>query len=91
MLDPNKPFVIEVDASKVRLGEVLSQRHRTLEQLNPCTFFSHKLSPVECNYHIGNCELLTVKAALEEWKEPDTHLLCLLTTKILNIFDRLSI
>lgn len=68
MPDPNKPFVIEVDASKVGLGEVLSQWHRTSKWLNPCTFFLRKLSPVECNYHIGNCELLTVKAALEEWQ-----------------------
>ncbi len=30
-------------------------------------FFSHRLSPAERNYDIGNRELLAVKLALEEW------------------------
>ncbi len=31
-------------------------------------FFSRKLSPAECNYDIGNRELLAIKLALEEWR-----------------------
>ncbi len=31
-------------------------------------FFSHRLSPAERNYDIGNRELLAVKLALEEWR-----------------------
>ncbi len=30
--------------------------------------FSHKLSPAEKNYDIGNRELLAIKLALEEWR-----------------------
>lgn len=66
MPDPNKPFNIEVDASDVGLGAVLSQRHNNPEKLHPCAYFSHKLSPAEHNYDIDNQELLPVKAALEE-------------------------
>ncbi len=36
-------------------------------KLHPCAFFSHRLSPAERNYDIGNSELLAVKLALEEW------------------------
>lgn len=32
-------------------------------------FFSRKLSPAERNYDIGNRELLTIKLALEEWRQ----------------------
>ncbi len=34
----------------------------------PARFFSHRLSPAERNYDIGNRELLAVKLALEEWR-----------------------
>ena len=30
--------------------------------------FSRKLSPAECNYDVGNRELLAVKLALEDWR-----------------------
>ncbi len=36
--------------------------------MHPCAFFSHRLSPAERNYDIGNRELLAVKLALEEWR-----------------------
>lgn len=36
--------------------------------LNPCAFFSRKLTLVEQNYDIGNRELLAIKLALEEWR-----------------------
>ncbi len=34
----------------------------------PVRVFSHRLSPAERNYDIGNRELLAVKLALEEWR-----------------------
>ncbi|KAG1964568.1 retrotransposable element [Pimephales promelas] len=66
--DPTRQFVVEVDASEVGVGAVLSQRASSDDKLHPCAFFSHRLSPAERNYDIGNRELLAVKLALEEWR-----------------------
>uniref|UniRef100_A0A4W5L7V2 Gypsy retrotransposon integrase-like protein 1 n=1 Tax=Hucho hucho TaxID=62062 RepID=A0A4W5L7V2_9TELE len=66
--DPNKPFVVEVDASTTGgVGAVLSQQQGNPARPHPCAFFSKKLSPAEINYDIGNRELLGIKLALEEW------------------------
>uniref|UniRef100_A0A4W5N0X4 ribonuclease H n=1 Tax=Hucho hucho TaxID=62062 RepID=A0A4W5N0X4_9TELE len=66
--DPSRQFVVEVDASEVGVGAVLSQRSVSDDKMHPCAFFSHRLSPAERNYDIGNRELLAVKLALEEWR-----------------------
>ena len=66
--DPDRQFVVEVDASDVGVGAVLSQRAASDQKLHPCAFFSRRLSPAERNYDIGNRELLAVKLALEEWR-----------------------
>ena len=66
--DPERQFVVEVDASDVGVGAVLSQRNPQDNKLHPCAFFSQRLSPAERNYDIGNRELLAVKLALEEWR-----------------------
>ncbi|KAI2661364.1 Transposon Tf2-8 polyprotein [Labeo rohita] len=66
--DPSRQFVVEVDASEVGVGAVLSQRSATDDKMHPCAFYSHRLSPAESNYDIGNRELLAVKLALEEWR-----------------------
>ncbi len=50
------------------VGAVLSQRATSDDKVHPCAFFSHRLSPAERNYDIGNRELLAVKLALEEWR-----------------------
>ncbi|CAM4730306.1 unnamed protein product [Leuciscus chuanchicus] len=63
---PSRQFVVEVDASEVGVGAVLSQRSPTDDKMHPCAFLSHRLSPAERNYDIGNRELLAVKLALEE-------------------------
>ncbi|KAI2666700.1 Transposon Tf2-6 polyprotein [Labeo rohita] len=65
--DPNLPFLVEVDASSTGVGAVLSQRQGQPPKTFPCAFFSHKLSPAEQNYDVGNRELLAIKLALEEW------------------------
>ena len=66
--DPDRQFVVEVDASDIGVGAVLSQRSASDQKLHPCAFFSRRLSPAEINYDIGNRELLAVKMALEEWR-----------------------
>ncbi|KAK3518378.1 hypothetical protein QTP86_003532 [Hemibagrus guttatus] len=66
--DPERPFVVEVDASTTGVGAVLSQQQGKPLRLHPCAFFSRKLNPAEANYDIGNRELLAVKLALEEWR-----------------------
>lgn len=66
--DPSLQFVMEVDASDVGIGAVLSQRSPEDNRLHPCAFLSQKLSPAERNYDVGNRELLAVNVALEEWR-----------------------
>ncbi len=66
--DPTRKFVVEVDASEVGVGAVLSQHFSSDDKMHPCTFFSHRLSSAEHNYDIVNRELLVVKLALEEWR-----------------------
>ncbi len=80
--DPQKPFIVEVDASTTGIGAILSQQQGTPVQLHPCAFFSRKLSPAERNYGIGNRELLAIKLALEElrhWLEGSQHPFAVLT------------
>ncbi|KAK3539465.1 hypothetical protein QTP70_008497 [Hemibagrus guttatus] len=45
--DPDRPFVVEVDASSSGLGAVLSQRHGDPGKVHPCAFYSRKLTIVE--------------------------------------------
>lgn len=66
--DPEMPFVLEVVASDVGVGAVLSQRTRSDNKLHPCAFFSRRLTPTQRNYDNGNRELLAIKMALEEWR-----------------------
>lgn len=66
--NPQKPFIVEVDASTVGVGAVLSQYSGEPPKLHPCAYFSCKLSPVEQNYDIGNRELFAIKLALVEWR-----------------------
>ncbi|KAK3525886.1 hypothetical protein QTP70_010942 [Hemibagrus guttatus] len=80
--DPDLPFMVEVDASSSGIGAMLFQQHGVPGKLHPCAFFSRKLTAVEANYDVGNRELLSIKAALEEWwhwLEEARHLFLVLT------------
>lgn len=68
LMYPRRWFVAEVYASDIGIGVVLSQRDPIDGRLYPCAYLSHYLSSAECNYNIGNRELLAVKVALEEWR-----------------------
>ncbi|CAJ0937582.1 unnamed protein product [Ranitomeya imitator] len=67
-LDVSLPFQVEVDASEIGAGAVLSQRNSDGSLMKPCAFFSRKFSPAERNYDVGNRELLAMKWAFEEWR-----------------------
>ena len=49
-----KPFVVRMDASNTHIGAVLEQSGQ------PVAYFSHKLSPRECNYLVTDHELLAI-------------------------------
>ncbi|KAL0172725.1 hypothetical protein M9458_033036, partial [Cirrhinus mrigala] len=66
--NPELPFVVVVDASDSGIGAILSQRHGQPGKLHPCAFYSRKLTSSERNYDVGNKELLSMKAAIEEWR-----------------------
>ena len=66
--DPEKEFIVEVDASNTGVGAVLSQRHGNPAKMFPCAFYSRKLNSAERNYDVGDRELLAMKTAFEEWR-----------------------
>ena len=67
--DFDKPFLLEMDASKEGLGAVLSQKQSD-GRYHPVTFGSHSLNPSEKNYHSSKLEFLALKwSVMEHFKE----------------------
>ena len=67
--DFEKPFLLEMDASKEGLGVVLSQKQSD-GRYHPIAFGSHFLTPAEKNYHNSKLEFLTLKwSVTEHFKE----------------------
>jgi len=73
--NPQKPVIIETDASDFALGAMLSQRNNE-GRLHPVAFHSRKFQPAEINYEIHDKELLAIVDAFKHWRrycEGATH------------------
>ena len=67
--DFDKPFLLEMDASKEGLGAVLSQKQSD-GWYHPITFGSCSLTRLEKNYHSSKLEFLALKwSIMEQFKE----------------------
>jgi hypothetical protein len=64
---PEKPTVVETDASDFALGAVLSQVQDT-SRLHPVAYHSRKFKPAEINYDMHDKEMLAIVAAFKEWE-----------------------
>ena len=65
---PSRQFIVEVDASDVGIGAILSQRSEEDQHIHPVAFLSRRFSPAEANYEVGNRELLAIHATLAKWQ-----------------------
>ena len=71
--DPTLETVLETDASDYVVSGILSQRHpdptkpESHGTLHPVASLSEIMSPAECNYGIGDKELLAILACLNKW------------------------
>ena len=61
----DKPFLLEMDASKEGLGMVLSQKQSD-GHYHPVAFESRSLTPSEKNYHSSKLEFLALKWSITE-------------------------
>ena len=64
--DFDKPFLLEMDASKEGLGVVLSQKQSD-GWYHPVAFGSCSLTPAEKNYHSSKLEFLALKWSVTEY------------------------
>jgi hypothetical protein len=64
---PEKPTVVETDASDFALGAVLSQIQQT-KRLHPVAYQSRKFKPAEINYDVHDKEMLAIVMAFKEWE-----------------------
>ncbi|QRW20751.1 Retrotransposable element Tf2 protein [Rhizoctonia solani] len=65
--NPMLPYYLEMDASGVAMGAILSQQGPD-NWLHPIAYMSKSFSGVEANYNTHNKELLAIIRALEEWR-----------------------
>ena len=65
--DPNKKYLLKTDASKLRLGAVLSQKQHN-GRYHPIAFRSRALHGAEVNYHNMKLEFLAMKWSIEHFQ-----------------------
>ena len=65
--DPNKEYLVETDASKLRLGAVLSKKQSD-GRYHPMAFMSRALHGVEVNYHSTKLEFLAMKWSIKHFQ-----------------------
>ena len=65
---PDKPLMIETDASDVAKGAVLSQYEEGDQQLYLGAFYSKKFSPAELNYDVYDKEMVVIVNCMCEWR-----------------------
>lgn len=65
--DPEKQYFMEMDASGVVIGAILSQRQDD-GYLHPIAFRSQSFKPAELNYDTFNKELLAIVDSCKEWR-----------------------
>ena len=66
--DPNRPIMIETDASNYVCSGILSQQQDD-GTWRPVAYRSKTMSKAQCNYDIHNKELLAIMQALREWRQ----------------------
>ena len=66
-VDPQKPFIIEANASNFALGSILSQQGDD-EKLHPFAFHSRKFDAAEINYEIHDKEHLAIVESFAQWR-----------------------
>ena len=65
--DPNKEYLLKMDALKFGLGAVLSQKHSNVKY-HPVAFGSRALHGAEVNYHSTKLEFLAMKWSIEHFQ-----------------------
>ena len=66
--DPNKPIMVETDASNYVCSGILSQQQND----GTCRLVAYRsktMSKAQCNYDIHDKELLAIKQALKKWRQ----------------------
>ena len=65
--DPNKEYLLEMDASKLGLGSMLSQKQSD-GRYHPVAFESRALHGAEVNYHSTKLEFLAMKWSIKHFQ-----------------------
>jgi hypothetical protein len=65
--DPNRPALLETDASDFAIAGIFSQKFED-GKLHPVSFLSQKLSQAELNYDVFDKEMLAIVFSPRKWR-----------------------